>query len=591
MNVFLSLAVALSLSWFGQLPPHGEFERDWLAFCLLSLVVLVAGIRALRRREHGASANMRLNPGLSAFLALWAGLMLVVAVQSITMPQAAWGGRNFLALCWLAGALVCTLLGAMACEKPEDVHDVHEQAVPRIPMWVAVAAGLVLAAVFNAAVVWIQVLPLTQLQAFVPAPLEPGRGYGALLQPNLTATLLVLGIVSVVSIMGWWAQLSGWRLQVARAIVLFLGSGVAVTGSRVGMLMLVLLILWVLGRWLLQSRGARQPALGRNAALVLLAGVGFALALAAAALNWVEFATPLARGTAMSNGRALIFENAWQMGWAFPVFGAGFGQFSYWHVELAYEPKMPGYLTHAHNLPLQLWAELGALGVLWLGLVVLLLSRPLWPFLRGQRLSLSCAQRWSLAVMVLLLTHSMTEMPLWSASFLLLFAFSAGLWLAPLGAQRGQVLPVAAAAKYGTVLSVVALALASWVYVDYLKIASLFEGARGTPVPREQAMQRAFTSTFFRPAAEFAAANSAEITKQTAPAFSKTLPYLWRYVTDPRMFEWQLRAAAWERNTVTFEHYAQRFAHMYPGEYATFKAAALVEKTTSPWIEFPTIWP
>jgi Virulence factor membrane-bound polymerase, C-terminal/O-Antigen ligase len=588
MHVFLSLAVALSLSWFGQLPPHGEFERDWLAFYLLSLVVLVAGIRALRRREHGASANMRLNPGLSAFLALWAGLMLVVAVQSITMPQAAWGGRNFLAVCWLVGALVCTALGALAYDRCAATEGLAQKSMSA---WVAVAAGIILAALFNAAVAWIQVLPLPQLQVLFPAPLEPGRGYGALLQPNLTATLLVLGMVSAVSITGV-VMPSGWRMYVACGGMLLLGSGTAVTGSRVGMLMLVLLVLYTLSQRLLMRWDVLRPAGRSNAVqMVLFAATGFALTVLAAQLHWVEFATPLARGAAMSNGRVLIFANAWQMGLAFPVAGAGFGQFAFWHVELPYLPKMPGYLTHAHNLPLQLWAELGGLGLLWLVLVLGVLTQPLWPFLRGQRVAFTGGQRWALALIVFLLIHSMTEMPLWSASFLILFAFATGLWLYDPDTQRGLSLALPVLAKYGTVVGIVALALSIWVYRDYLKVAALYEGARGAPVARVEAMPRAFTSIFFHPAAEFAAANSAQVTLQTAPAYSKTLPYLWRYVTDPRMFEWQLRTAAWERNAPVFEHYAQRFAHMYPAEYAAFKAVVSVEKSGSPWAEFQIVWP
>ena len=108
---------------------------------------------------------------------------------------------------------------------------------------------------------------------------------------------------------------------------------------------------------------------------------------------------------------------------------------------------------------------------------------------------------------------------------------------------------------------------------------------------RDEAMRRASTSVIFRPTAEFAAATSAQVTRQTAPAYRKTLPYLWRYVTDPRMFEWQLRVAAWDRDEAVFEHHVNRFAHLYPQQYAAFKAAVAAEKAESPWVEFKSAWP
>ena len=589
MNVLLSLAVALSLCWFGQQPPHGEFERDWLTFLLLSLVVLVAGARVAGRRGNAPNAVLRPGPALVFFLALWAGLVLIVVAQSVAMPETAWGGRNALTLCWLVGAMACLVLGGLSADQ--GVFTAVRTPPEGSPAWVAIAAGVALAALFNAVVAWVQVLPLPQIQAVLPAALEPGRGYGALLQPNLTATLLVLGVASVSAISGMHVQ-SAWRLYLARFAAACLGSGVAVTGSRVGMGLLVLLALWGLTQWLWARRGAQQDSGAQGAmTLGLLAVGGFALAILVAGLHGAEFATPLDRSAALSNGRMLIFANAWQMGSNFPLFGAGFGQFAYWHVELPYQPKMPGYLTHAHNLPLQFWAELGGLGVLWLVLAMVALTWPLGPMLRGQRISPGPGQQWALIVIVLLLGHSMTEMPLWSAPFLLLFAFAAGVWLMDTGAQRGPAVALAPMAKQAAALGAVSLAVSIWVYVDYLKVAALYEGARGAPVSRDEAVRRAFTSVVFRPTAEFAAATSAQVTRQTAPAYRKTLPYLWRYVTDPRMFEWQLRVAAWDRDEAVFEHYANRFAHLYPQQYAAFKAAVAAEKAESPWVEFKSAWP
>lgn len=595
MSSLFVFSTALAFSWFGQLPPHGEFERDALGFLLLSIVALVVGLRAHRSTLGRAAGGdvLHLGSALSAFTALWLLLLGVLSMQFLGMPQTAWGGRNVLVLFWLLGTLVAMFLGALAAKECR-VSASPAAGNERAPAWTLVAWGQVWAAVFNALVAWIQVVPLPQLQAWVPAPVVSGRGYGALQQPNLTATLLVIGIASA-SVLSRLQPLRTWRTHLLWAVVVLLGSGVAVTGSRVGLL---LLIVWSVGLVLARFLQRGHPLAGRRTALpVWLPAMGFVLALLSVALLGVDFASSLARSGAMSNGRLLIFSNAWEMGRAFPLFGAGFGQFSYWHVELPYQPKMPGYLTHAHNLVLQFWAELGAVGVVWLSLAGAVLTRPLWPLLRGQRLVLSTGQGWAFAILVFLLLHSMTEMPLWSAPFLLLFGFAAGLWLAPNAmaiaedpsARRG--LPMPALVKYGVLVGMIGIALSAWVYLDYLKVSALYEGTRWASTDPDRVARRADTSVFFHPTAEFAAANSATVSQQTAQAYGKTLPYVWRYVTDPRMFEWQLRTSAWSNNRTEFEHHAQRFAQLYPEQYAAFRASASMEKYERPWTDFPVVWP
>lgn len=588
MNTLLTLSTALAFSWFGQLPPHGEFERDVLAFLLVSVVGLALGLRASQNPAISVSTRyLHLGRPLATFLVLWGVLVVALAIQFAGMSPLAWGGRHVLTLLWFLGAGGAMVLGACAVSGPAVAAAVESGKEP-LPAWQAVAWGLVWAGVFNALVAWIQVLPWPALQAWVPAPAEPGRGYGALLQPNLTATLLVLGLASLASLLRA-GRVSGWRTPTLWVMALLLGSGVAVTGSRVGMVLLLVLCAGLgAAEWL---RRGEQKARRSASGFVLIPLAGFGMALVAVGLG-VDFATPLARSSALSNGRVLIFSNALDVGRAFPFFGAGFGQLSYWHVELPYQPKMPGYLTHAHNLVLQFWAELGGVGLVWLTVALTVLSQPLWPWLRGQRVVLAQRQQWALAVLALLLLHSLTEMPLWSAPFLLLFGFATGLWLAPSAATpRSPTLPWGGVVKYGTVSALIGVALCVWVYWDYLKVSALYDGARwATPAP-EGAPERANTSVFFRPAAEFAAANSAQVNAQTAGAYAKTLPVLWRYVTDPRMFEWQLRTSAWTKNADEFSHYAQRFAQMYPEAYAAFRARVASEQSQSPWVDFPVLWP
>lgn len=588
MNMLLTFSTALAFCWFGQLPPHGEFERDVLAFLLLSLLGLALGLRAHRSQgEQATDQTLPLGRPLAAFLALWLALVGLLVMQFVGMTPVAWGGRHVLTLLWLLGAGGAMVLGACAASAEGSGTAAGGLAEPS-PALQALAWGIAWAGVFNALVAWIQVLPWPALQAWVPVPAEAGRGYGALLQPNLTATLLVMGTASVASLLRSGTA-SAVRTCTLWAMALLMGSGVAVTGSRVGLVLLLLLCAGLAAMGFLKRGETSTSRPARWLALVPL--VGFGVALLAVGLG-VEFATPLARSSALSNGRVLIFSNALDVGRAFPFFGAGFGQLSYWHVELTYQPKMPGYLTHAHNLVLQFWAELGGVGVAWLAVAMTVLSRPLWPWLRGQRVFLTLQQQWALAILALLLLHSLTEMPLWSAPFLILFGFATGLWLAPLAeTPRSPALPWVVVVKYGTVSALIGVSLCVWVYRDYLKVSALYDGARWVTSNTDGVAERANTSVFFRPTAEFAAANSAQVNAQTAEAYAKTLPFLWRYVTDPRMFEWQLRTSAWTKNTDEFSHYVQRFAHMYPEEYAAFRARVSSEQSQSPWTDFSVVWP
>jgi O-antigen ligase len=578
MSAFVVSFTALAFSWFGQLPPHGEVERDLLTFLLFSLLVAGAGWRwqASTAAENAGDAHFVKGATLRAFLALWLGLLLLVLLQWQGLPAEVWSGRQWMALGWLLAAGLSAGLGAVAAPAaaaPERAGSA----------WRAVATGVVIAAVFNALVAGLQVALADALPSWLPAAPLAGRGYGALLQPNLTATLLVLGLVSLSSSMVVSDGVSRKAGGLAVVVAVVLGAGVALTGSRTGF---VLLLLWALVQaW--RNRGALRRGLAPGWPLL---GLVLVLLAALSRDSVADLTTAVDRGATLSNGRALIYANALRIGEAFPWFGAGFNQLSFWHADLPYQPKMPGYLTHAHNLLLQFWAEMGVVGVVW---VVGALGCLAWP-LRQWREAAAWpeSRRWALSVLAVLLLHSMTELPLWSAPFLLLFGFTAGIWLAVDGtAATARRMPMARLGQVFAIMGLLGVLATVWVYRDYLKISALYDGARW-PVNRSgDVAGRANSSLFFHPAAEFAAANSTPVTEQNAAAFARTLPGLWRYVTDARMYEWQLRTDAWQGDGDAFAYHAQRFAWLYPDEFAAFKAQVQTEQATRPWTGFSPVWP
>jgi O-antigen ligase len=70
-----------------------------------------------------------------------------------------------------------------------------------------------------------------------------------------------------------------------------------------------------------------------------------------------------------SGGRAVIWRGAWAMGLDYPVTGAGFGTFSTTY-PLYRSPEVRLFFSHAHNDLLQVFAEGGALGLLFLAMIL-----------------------------------------------------------------------------------------------------------------------------------------------------------------------------------------------------------------------------
>lgn len=148
-----------------------------------------------------------------------------------------------------------------------------------------------------------------------------------------------------------------------------------------------------------------------------------------------------ANGDDMSSRRFAEMRKAWMVFRAHPTTGVGWSQYAAQSVALQTLPQFSasglnsGLFTNAHNLVLQLLAEMGwpitavvLLGFLWV----------IWPYL-SQRAMVEGAL--PLSCLAVTLIHSMLEYPLWYLYFLaMLVVFCA---LAPMPARsRGTTLPV-----------------------------------------------------------------------------------------------------------------------------------------------------
>ena len=139
----------------------------------------------------------------------------------------------------------------------------------------------------------------------------------------------------------------------------------------------------------------------------------------------------------ISSSRFAIWSNTLAMIAREPLAGVGFGEFNLAWTLSQFHDRPTAFFDHTHNLPLQLWVELGlALGTLVLALLLV-------AFVQAWRRAWACdgdvgvAKRAAFMLVLLIGLHSLLEYPLWYAYFLLPTAFAWGLALARPSAAPG----------------------------------------------------------------------------------------------------------------------------------------------------------
>jgi O-antigen ligase len=234
--------------------------------------------------------------------------------------------------------------------------------------------------------------------------------YGNLAQPNHYANYITLGLVSLGLLR---AHLRSWQMLLLTLPLLFV---LVLSGSRSSWLyllgMMVLAFLW-------QRKDKSCKYLLYYSMLLLL---GFGLMHWVAQVPWLNGAsgsvTTMQRMTAGdTNGsiRLYLWHEAWLIFSMFPVLGAGLGQFAWQHFQLGpvlQATNINGLYNNAHNLLMQLAAEMGLAGVL---IVSGTLGMWAWQSARAQ---LTVFHWWGYAVLLVIGIHSMLEYPLWYAYFI-----------------------------------------------------------------------------------------------------------------------------------------------------------------------------
>jgi len=204
-----------ALGWLlpNNSPPWLSFHQEaWLAFMLL----LVSGWILTKQRQTFTVHGFPL-------------LMAVLSV--IPLIQFAYGQIPLLGAAWtpalyLLGFALSMLIGAAwENESPNQLAD-----------FIFLATGL--AGIASTVIQIYQWLGLRSISIWILYNALPNRYYANLAQPNLLASLLLLGVIACAWAY-WRKTLPGWAATSLAAFLLF---GVALTGSRTGILNIALLV-------------------------------------------------------------------------------------------------------------------------------------------------------------------------------------------------------------------------------------------------------------------------------------------------------------------------------------------------------------
>jgi O-antigen ligase len=291
--------------------------------------------------------------------------------------------------------------------------------------------ALVVAGTLSSVVAILQVFaPQVTGGDWVAAATTPGRASGNLRQPNHLASVLLWGLVAT----AWHferaarkSDMPKWLLGAALGAGLVFG--VVLTSSRTGALGLLLLAAW----GLFDRRLAKPTRLALSLAPLLYAAMWWLVDAFMAVEVGTGFAgTQRLHEADPSSSRFAIWSNTIELIRMHPWTGVGMGNFNFAWTLTEFSHRRPvAFFDHTHNLPLQLWVELGLpLGTLVLALLGYALWRAFRATAEAPDAQTALTQRCAFMIVLLAMLHSMVEYPLWYAHFLFPVAFCWGVCLA-----------------------------------------------------------------------------------------------------------------------------------------------------------------
>jgi O-antigen ligase len=377
--------------------PSPPAYSNALSMVAWGVFLVVAGYWATR---ESLGRNLGSSP---ARLFLWP-IALIAGGSLVHLLVGRYGylGTTVQGLFGLASAAVVLVAGF-------KLGDVDKPSLTAVDIaWVVLFCGLA-----NSLLAWTQYFTWHDPDWWLNPLREMGRVYANLRQPNLLAHVLGLSVAATI-----WLRLEN-RLsnRLTLLFLVLLCPAVAFTGSRMGALMLVLLI--PLALWGSQVRLKAVLWCAVPLAIYLVAWWGLQLLQAH---TGIEFYGANRLGGADATGlRWPLWRNSLEISTLHPWLGCGFQQFNFCFTHADLPERAPANFNNAHNLFLNLVVEFGwPLGLLTSGLLLY----GFWQ-LRPRNGDSSSVLYFSL--MTIAAVHAMLEFPWWNLYFLFPFVFVVGM--------------------------------------------------------------------------------------------------------------------------------------------------------------------
>lgn len=443
--------------------------------------------------ERAVGGLRGLSAGVWALLLALGALMISQALAP--MRTGVTWGLPLQALGMTAAAGVALTLGARIGRGPQA------EAVTASFCW-----ALVIASLGSAAFAFVQVfIPSLAGQGLIASSSVAGRAVGNLRQPNHLSTLVLMGAAAAVWLGARPRGRDSWPAGVVAALLLVFTWVVVVTGSRTGMVGIVMLALWGLADREL-PRGLRPVMM----ALPVAYGMYWVLMAGWSHLTGHDFIgeARLHSGSDISSSRFGIWSNTLSLIASHPWAGVGWGGFNHAWTLTAFPGRPIAFFDHTHNLVLQMLVELGLPAGLF---VLLLFGVALWALLlQALRRTLGTTPRLALFIVALLMVHSQLEYPLWYAYFLLPTAFVWGLGLE--GRPSASFGGAGVASKgIGLALAGVAVAVGAGLAIpEYRKITEIYAPTPGNPQTLAQRIALGQRSILFGYQADYAEVTTAD---------------------------------------------------------------------------------
>ena len=382
----------LALAWL--LPNH---YPPWLAFhieawCALVLTIVALGVVA---RSSGA---IHLHP-----IALVVAGVVIVPMLQFADGQITYFGTAWMSILYLAGLALAVQIGAYwqsrSADEPVDF----------------IFAAMSCAAAISTVLQLYQLMRCEFAGMWVMHVTGQTRFFANLAQPNQLGTLQILGALGC----GWayhrkslpgsaTALLGGWILL-----------GVALTGSRTAYINVILMgVLTLFIYWQPQWLKVRWT-LGGLAIWCLLCALS--VPELESLFDASESTRQLRVAISSSEPRLMIWQMFFAASMGHPWVGWGFGQISTANFSVATQfPAGMGQFNATHNLLLD--------SIIWAGypLTLALLGLALWWGRCLFRHRLDAGALYRVGFVVVMITHSMLELPLHYAYFLLPFGIVLG---------------------------------------------------------------------------------------------------------------------------------------------------------------------